>query len=78
MRQTLQTRLLPYSSSIFAASNMTMVIDRPVKLLANREEVDVRVPFLQSALGERTNSNTQSKHDQRDQWKVLRWANMTA
>lgn len=48
---------------------MTTIVDRPIKLLDNREELDARVPFLQSALGERTNSNILGKHDQRDQQK---------
>lgn len=61
-----------------AASNMITAVDRPIKLLANREKVDVRVPFLQSALGERTNSNTVGKYEKRDQWKLIRWANVTA
>lgn len=48
---------------------MTTTVDRSIKLLGNREEVDARVPFLQSALGETTNTNILGKHDQRDQWK---------
>lgn len=41
--------------------------------------MDVRMLFLQSALGERTNSKALGKCDQRkEQREVLRWANVIA
>jgi len=58
---------------------MTTAVERLIKLLDNREEMDVTVLFLQSALKKRMNSKALGKHDQREeQWKVLRWANVIA
>lgn len=64
VRQNIQTRLLPYSRHISAAQNLTTAIERLIKLLDNREEMDVSMVLLQSALGKRINSKALGKHDQ--------------